>query len=100
MGVRDPVLGSDPHFPSRCTGDIPDLFSDEDVDMIVTSIRMELRGLGLLDTRDNCWSFFIERIRRQLKVRVCQLKVRVCSPSPSSSWVPGRGVVKSRDTGK
>ncbi|KAG7259398.1 hypothetical protein CRUP_006228 [Coryphaenoides rupestris] len=53
------------------SGDIPDLFSDEDVDMIVTSIRMELRGLGLLDTRDNCWSFFIDRIRRQLKVVLC-----------------------------
>lgn len=49
-------------------GDIPDLFSDEDMDMIVNSIRMELRGLGFIDTRDNCWSFFIERIRRQLKV--------------------------------
>lgn len=50
------------------SGDIPDLFSDEEVDMIVTSMRMELRGLGLIDSRDNCWSFFIERIRRQLKV--------------------------------
>uniref|UniRef100_A0A3Q3L381 Dynein axonemal heavy chain 11 n=1 Tax=Labrus bergylta TaxID=56723 RepID=A0A3Q3L381_9LABR len=53
------------------SGDIPDLFSDEEVDMIVTSIRMELRGLGLIDSRDNCWSFFIERIRRQLKVVLC-----------------------------
>ncbi|XP_076000722.1 dynein axonemal heavy chain 11 isoform X3 [Genypterus blacodes] len=53
------------------SGDIPDLFTDEEVDMIVASIRMELRGLGLVDTRDNCWSFFIERIRRQLKVVLC-----------------------------
>ncbi|XP_029380608.1 dynein heavy chain 11, axonemal [Echeneis naucrates] len=53
------------------SGDIPDLFNDEEVDTIVTSIRMELRGLGLIDTRDNCWSFFIERIRRQLKVVLC-----------------------------
>ncbi|XP_053294795.1 dynein axonemal heavy chain 11 [Pleuronectes platessa] len=53
------------------SGDIPDLFSDEDVDVIVSSIRMELRGLGLIDSRDNCWSFFIERIRRQLKVVLC-----------------------------
>ncbi|KAG7214621.1 hypothetical protein INR49_010513 [Caranx melampygus] len=52
------------------SGDIPDLFNDEEVDIIVTSIRMELRGLGLIDTRDNCWSFFIERIRRQLKPNV------------------------------
>lgn len=50
------------------SGDIPDLFNDEEVDMIVASIRMELRGLGLTDSRDNCWIFFIERIRRQLKV--------------------------------
>ncbi|KAM9845080.1 LOW QUALITY PROTEIN: dynein axonemal heavy chain 11-like [Aulostomus maculatus] len=53
------------------SGDIPDLFSDEEVEVIVTSIRMELRGLGLVDSRDNCWSFFIERIRRQLKVVLC-----------------------------
>ncbi|XP_064861656.1 dynein axonemal heavy chain 11 [Oncorhynchus nerka] len=53
------------------SGDIPDLFSEEEVDMIVTSIRMELRGLGLIDNRDNCWAFFIERIRRQLKVVLC-----------------------------
>lgn len=49
-------------------GDIPDLFSEEEVDMIITSIRVELRALGLLDTRENCWNFFIDRIRRQLKV--------------------------------
>lgn len=55
-------------FSFLLPGDIPDLFSDEEVDMIVTSMRMELRGLGLIDSRDNCWSFFIERIRRQLKV--------------------------------
>ncbi|XP_030637646.1 dynein heavy chain 11, axonemal [Chanos chanos] len=53
------------------SGDIPDLFSEEEIDVIVTSIRLELRGLGLLDTRENCWNFFIERIRRQLKVVLC-----------------------------
>lgn len=36
--------------------------------MIVSSIRVELRALGLLDTREDCWDFFIDRIRRQLKV--------------------------------
>ncbi|KAG7466869.1 hypothetical protein MATL_G00146930 [Megalops atlanticus] len=53
------------------SGDIPDLFTEEEVDMVVSSIRMELRGLGLLDTRENCWRFFIDRIRRQLKVVLC-----------------------------
>lgn len=64
-------VGGGCNFDDVCiSGDIPDLFSDEEVDTIVTSVRTELRGLGLLDTRDNCWSFFIERIRRQLKVRI------------------------------
>ncbi|KAL2088081.1 hypothetical protein ACEWY4_016909 [Coilia grayii] len=53
------------------SGDIPDLFTEEEVDMIVASTRLELRGLGLLDTRESCWSFFIDRIRRQLKVVLC-----------------------------
>ncbi|MGH0147735.1 UNVERIFIED_CONTAM: hypothetical protein FKN15_039853 [Acipenser sinensis] len=52
------------------SGDVPDLFSEEEVDCIIASIRMELRGLGLLDTRENCWQFFIDRIRRQLKPEV------------------------------
>lgn len=51
-----------------CKGDIPDLFTEEEVDTIVASIRLELRGLGMMDTRENCWNFFIDRIRRQLKV--------------------------------
>lgn len=55
-------------YVSACEGDIPDLFTEEQVDMIVASIRLELRGLGMLDTRENCWNFFIDRIRRQLKV--------------------------------
>ncbi|MGH0120379.1 UNVERIFIED_CONTAM: hypothetical protein FKN15_039182 [Acipenser sinensis] len=50
------------------SGDVPDLFSEEEVDCITASIRMELRGLGVLDTGENCWQFFIDRICRQLKV--------------------------------
>ncbi|XP_069077648.1 dynein axonemal heavy chain 11-like [Pleurodeles waltl] len=53
------------------SGEIPDLFSEEEVDSIISSTKMELRGLGLADSRDNCWQFFIDRIRRQLKVVLC-----------------------------
>lgn len=68
-------------------GDIPDLFSDEEMDMIVTSIRMELRGLGLIDSRDNCWSFFIERIRRQLKVLIMRHPVNLFLNTFSISFI-------------
>jgi len=33
-------------------------------------VRNEVKGAGLQDTKENCWSFFIDRVRRQLKVKV------------------------------
>lgn len=50
-------------------GEIPDLFPDDEVENIISSVRNEVKGQGLLDSRENCWKFFIERVRRQLKVR-------------------------------
>ncbi|KAF7248347.1 Dynein heavy chain 11, axonemal [Varanus komodoensis] len=49
------------------SGDIPDLFSEDELDSIISSTRTELRGLGQADSKENCWQFFIDRIRRQLK---------------------------------
>ncbi|NXJ23235.1 DYH9 protein, partial [Dicrurus megarhynchus] len=53
------------------SGEIPDLFPDDEVENIISSVRNEVRGRGLLDSRENCWRFFIERVRRQLKVALC-----------------------------
>ncbi|XP_056325895.1 dynein heavy chain 9, axonemal [Danio aesculapii] len=53
------------------SGEIPDLFPDDEVENIIGSLRNEVRAQGLMDTRDNCWRFFIERVRRQLKVALC-----------------------------
>lgn len=50
-------------------GEIADLFSDEDVDNIISGIRNEVRGLGMVDSRENCWKFFLARVQLQLKVR-------------------------------
>ncbi|NXG00742.1 DYH9 protein, partial [Sakesphorus luctuosus] len=53
------------------SGEIPDLFPDEEVENIISSVRTEVKGRGLVDSRDTCWKFFIERVRRQLKVVLC-----------------------------
>ena len=53
------------------SGEIPDLFSDDDTENIVTMVRNEVKGAGIPDTRENCWKFFIDRVRRQLKVVLC-----------------------------
>ncbi|OWK51882.1 Dynein heavy chain 9, axonemal, partial [Lonchura striata] len=53
------------------SGEIPDLFPDDEVENILSSVRNEVRGQGLVDSRENCWRFFIERVRRRLKVVLC-----------------------------
>uniref|UniRef100_A0A3P9AKI4 Dynein axonemal heavy chain 17 n=1 Tax=Esox lucius TaxID=8010 RepID=A0A3P9AKI4_ESOLU len=53
------------------SGEIPDLFPDDEVENIIGNVRNEVRGLGMMDTRENCWKFFIDRVRRQLKVALC-----------------------------
>jgi len=51
------------------SGEIPDLFPDDDVENIIGAMRPEVKGMGLYDSRENCWKFFINRVRRTLKVR-------------------------------
>ncbi|KAM4581026.1 dynein axonemal heavy chain 11 [Odontesthes bonariensis] len=53
------------------SGEIPELFGEEDIEGIVSSVRGEVRGLGLLENRENCWRFFTDRVRRQLTVVLC-----------------------------
>ncbi|KAG7256580.1 hypothetical protein CRUP_030227 [Coryphaenoides rupestris] len=49
-------------------GEIPDLFPEDEAEGVVSAVRAEVRSSGLMDTRDNCWRFFIDPVRRQLKV--------------------------------
>ncbi|XP_024836323.2 dynein axonemal heavy chain 9 isoform X6 [Bos taurus] len=53
------------------SGEIPDLYSDDEVENIISNVRNEVKSQGLADNRENCWKFFIERVRRQLKVTLC-----------------------------
>ena len=68
------------------SGEIPELFPDDEVEGIINGLRNEVKGAGMQDTNENCWRFFIDRVRRQLKVRtyVCtyiqyNLYIYVCT---------------------
>lgn len=50
------------------SGEIPDLFPDDEMENILASLRSEVKGMGLVDSRENCAKFFTERVRRHLKV--------------------------------
>lgn len=56
------------------SGEITDLFADDEVEEVISGVRNEVKGQGLEDTRENCWRFFIDRVRRLLKVS-CLLNI-------------------------
>ncbi|KAM7334656.1 hypothetical protein ACRRTK_007976 [Alexandromys fortis] len=53
------------------SGEIPGLFGEDDLENIISSMRPQVKSLGMTDTREACWKFFIEKVRRQLKVILC-----------------------------
>uniref|UniRef100_A0A2K5EHB9 Dynein axonemal heavy chain 9 n=1 Tax=Aotus nancymaae TaxID=37293 RepID=A0A2K5EHB9_AOTNA len=53
------------------SAEIPDLYSDDEVENIISNVRNEVKSQGLVDNRENCWKFFIDRVRQQLKVTLC-----------------------------
>lgn len=54
------------------SGEIAGIFNDEDQEAIIKGIRNEAKAMGYLDTSDNCWKYFIEKVRRTLRVSVIQ----------------------------
>ena len=55
------------------SGEIPGLFADDELESVISGVRNEVKGAGIQDTKENCWRFFIDRVRRQLKVNYITL---------------------------
>ena len=53
------------------SGEIPGLFDDEQMEEIISALRNEVKSAGIDDTRENCWKYFIDKVRRLLKVVLC-----------------------------
>ncbi|RLU17527.1 hypothetical protein DMN91_009762 [Ooceraea biroi] len=53
------------------SGEIAELFADDQVDNVVNAVRNEVKQIGVIDTKENCWKFFIERVRSQLRCVLC-----------------------------
>ena len=53
------------------SGNIADLFSTEDKDTIINSVRNEARQRGVADTREAMYEYFINQVRTNLHVVLC-----------------------------
>lgn len=50
------------------TGTIPALFEKDETDQCVNSVRKEVKATGVIDTFDNCWTYFVDKCRKNLHV--------------------------------
>lgn len=53
------------------SGEIADLFPDEDIDSIINGVRSAVKSEGIIDSKDNCWKFFINRVKKNLHMALC-----------------------------
>lgn len=53
------------------SGEIMELFPDDEIDNINNGVRNELKQLGIMDSKENCWRHFIDKVRRLLKTVLC-----------------------------
>ncbi len=54
-----------------CSGNIPGLFNDEDLDQIVNSVRNDAKSKGVPDSREALIEYFIAQVRANLHVVLC-----------------------------
>lgn len=53
------------------SGEIADLYAAEDKDTIINNIRPAVKGEGLIDNPENCWKYFIGRVKKNLHMAIC-----------------------------
>ncbi|CAF3056070.1 unnamed protein product [Rotaria socialis] len=53
------------------SGEINGLFTDDETTEILASVKNEVRAQGIEDTKENCWKYFIDKVRRNLKIVLC-----------------------------
>mmetsp|Transcript_146756 Transcript_146756/g.471049 ORF Transcript_146756/g.471049 Transcript_146756/m.471049 type:complete len:4209 (+) Transcript_146756:103-12729(+) len=53
------------------SGDIADLYASDEKDAIRNAVRSACKGMGIQDTPENLWMFFISRIRKNLHMALC-----------------------------
>jgi len=53
------------------SGEISDLFQAEDIDGIVNAVRPGVKSEGIVDSKENCWKFFIDRVKSNLHMSLC-----------------------------
>jgi len=53
------------------SGEIADLYTSDEKDGIINNVRAKVKSDGIPDTRENCWTWFIDRVKKNLHMSLC-----------------------------
>jgi dynein heavy chain len=53
------------------SGEIADLFQQEDIDTIINNCTPAAKGDGIIPSAENVWKYFIDRVKRNLHMALC-----------------------------
>ncbi len=53
------------------SGEIAELYTQEEKEPIINASRSKVKGEGKPDTRENCWNWFIDSVKKNLHMSIC-----------------------------
>jgi dynein heavy chain len=53
------------------SGEVTYLYAPEDKDNIINQIRAKVKSAGIQDTNENCWNYYIDRVKANLHMALC-----------------------------
>ncbi|KRW98533.1 P-loop containing nucleoside triphosphate hydrolase [Pseudocohnilembus persalinus] len=53
------------------SGEIAELYTMDEKEVIINSVRTKVKSSGVPDTKDNCWNWFINQIKKNLHMSIC-----------------------------
>ena len=45
------------------SGEIAELYTTDEKEVIINNVRPKVKGEGKVDSRDNCWNYFIDKVK-------------------------------------
>ena len=59
------------------SGQIFDLFTDDEVDEITDQLRDEVKSQGYQESKENIWKYFIDKVQRNLKIIIIGISLEI-----------------------
>lgn len=53
------------------SGEIADLYTLDEKEAMINNCRAKVKGEGKVDSRENCWNWFVDSIKKNLHMSIC-----------------------------